>query len=358
MKKRPWITLRRGVEDGRKVITVHFYYNKEVLDQLKSLRVARYHAIGKYWYIEADRFDRRAFVESMRPVAGVNCRALAPGWRPPKGPRPMGLQSERPSGSTWGPLTPENDALVKRFHTWAGQQECHPLTSDSSRQWFADLIAWLQPDDLKTLSPFRFIEFVQDHILAGKLTTVEQKGVISIIIRFFHEELGHHLTTPYHITKIERSHIPRVAEVKSLFNAPIPLKQRCMFALVYLFGLPGRQVVKIVAPDLDPEKNSFIIRTSVKLPDRLTQLPEMLRQWLQQYRKEEVGYLFFFEGDEPGLPYPDERLSRDLYEAMKSLPLERPFTLTGLRKSYAVHLIEECRNVPVSRKPDLVAVGA
>jgi len=344
MKKMPWITLRRVTDRGEGLISIHFHYNKEVVAHLKSLKIARYHVEGKYWYTAAKGFDHKAFAESMRTVAMVNYRALQPGWKPAKGPRPRGAQDPPLQvGTTWGPLTGEHTALAKRFRLWLPQQQIWTHLSELSIWWFSDFLSWLQPDQAPKINRYHLLEYVQEHIVGSRLSVAEQQQVVQTIVQFLQGELKH-MYSPFPIKTVQQGGksvalITRL-EMVALLKTSLTNQHRCMLALIYLYGLRIKQLLDINSVDLNPSHQTLRISQNKGGGSKTLPIPDQLNGWLEQYVQEHKTYLWLFEGKEPGSQYPASSLQGALNKALNQCGITRKINLTGLRRSYAAHLME------------------
>jgi len=179
MKKMPWVTLRKGIERGREVITIHFYYNAAVLAHLKTLSIARYHPEGKYWYTEAKGFDYKAFAEAIRPVALVNYRELLPLRIAADGDSTARVSPQKGQKGARIPLTEHHAELVKRFKVWMEHKRYSTSTVKTYADAISGFLSFMQPKPAEDAVNDDMVHYVHEYIIGNGYSFAMQNQAVS-----------------------------------------------------------------------------------------------------------------------------------------------------------------------------------
>lgn len=343
MKKLPWITLRRGTEHHRDVITIHFWYNPQVVEQLKTLGIARYNPEGKYWYTDARNFDYTAFAETMRPVAMVNYRELMPRQKPPVD-KPEAVIGENPvKRAVRKPLTPENSVSISRFRQWMEHKRYSASTVKTYADAISGFLAFLQPKPAAEASNQDLVQYVHEYIIANHYSFAMQNQAVNSMKLFYREIIRARIDIE-RLERPRREHkLPNVLskeEVKAILEALANPKHKAMLSLIYACGLRRSELLNLKPADVDSKRGLLIIRQGKGRKDRVAPLPERIVEMLREYYKTYRPRVWLFEGQKEGEKYSAESLAKVLKNALSLTGNRKPVTLHWLRHSYATHLLE------------------
>lgn len=129
------------------------------------------------------------------------------------------------------------------------------------------------------------------------------------------------------------------AEVKSIFAQVQNLKHRVMLELAYGAGLRVSEVVKLKVSDVRSEEGLLLIREAKGGKDRLSLLPEKLKNDLMKFVAGRVGKDWLFPSERGGRL--TERTVQKVFEkALAGSGLMKEAGIHSLRHSFATHLLE------------------
>lgn len=135
-------------------------------------------------------------------------------------------------------------------------------------------------------------------------------------------------------------------EMTKIIETPVSIKHRAMLCLMYSAGLRDEELLSLTVQDVDLEHHRILIRP-YKGKKRILSLSletaNLLKRYFQTIHPKPKIYLF--EGMDLGKPYSRELLDQVLARAVHQCRITKPVTLQWLRNSFAVHLMEEGRNL-------------
>ncbi|HRZ42553.1 MAG TPA: site-specific integrase [Bacteroidales bacterium] len=343
MKKLPWITLRRGTEHHRDVITMHFWYQRELVEHLKSLAIARYNTDNKYWYTDAKGFDYKAFAEAMKPVAMVNYRELLPLPKPLQRRLSEPDAGKPPARTKRKPLSADNLSHVKQFRIWMEHKRYSASTVKTYTDAIAGFLAFLQPKPAGDAVNADMVRYVHEYIIGNGYSFAMQNQAVNAMKLFYREIIRARIE----IEKLERPRsehkLPNVLskeEVKAILDALSNPKHKAMLSLIYACGLRRSELLNLKPADVDSKRGLLIIRQGKGRKDRVAPLPERLVDMLREYYKGYRPKVWLFEGQKPGMQYSPTSLQEVLKTGLEKSGVKRNATLHWLRHSYATHLLE------------------
>ncbi|HRZ42058.1 MAG TPA: tyrosine-type recombinase/integrase [Bacteroidales bacterium] len=343
MKKLPWITLRRGTEHHRDVITMHFRYQRELVEHLKTLGIARYNADTKYWYTDAKGFDYKSFTEAMRPVAMVNYRELLPLPKPLQRRISEPDAGKPPARTERKLLNDENVSHVKHFRVWMEHKRYSASTVKTYADAISGFLAFLQPRPAAEACNDDMVHYVHEYIIGNGYSFAMQNQAVNAMKLFYREIIRARID----IEKLERPRsehkLPNVLskeEVKAILDALSNPKHKAMLSLIYACGLRRSELLNLKPADVDSKRGLLIIRQGKGRKDRVAPLPERIIEMLREYYKGYRPKVWLFEGQKAGEKYSAESLAKVLKNALSLAGNRKPVTLHWLRHSYATHLLE------------------
>ena len=343
MKTKPWIVLKRSKDFGREIITIQFYYNKEIVTYLKNLQIVRYHPERKYWYTDAKNFDFKSFTESMRPVAMVNYRELMPVRILAGDGSQVAARGKSVDKVKRTPLTEEHLVLVKRFRVWMEHKRYSPSTVKTYADAISCFLSFLQPKRASEADNEDMVRYVHEYILGNGYSFAMQNQAVNAMKLFYKEVLKARLDIET-LERPRREHkLPNVLsreEVKVILNALSNPKHKAMLSLIYACGLRRSELLNLKPADVDSKRGLLIIRQGKGRKDRIAPLPERIIEMLRDYYKAYRPKVWLFEGQKPGEKYSAESLAKVLKKSLSLAGNRKPVTLHWLRHSYATHLLE------------------
>lgn len=117
------------------------------------------------------------------------------------------------------------------------------------------------------------------------------------------------------------------------------IKHKWVVALAYGAGLRVSEVVNLKVKDLFFDQDLVIVRNGKGAKDRLTLLPEKLRDALKRYVGQKDPNCFVFESNRGGKLH-TRTVQKIFGRALKKAGIVKDATFHSLRHSFATHLIE------------------
>jgi integrase/recombinase XerD len=129
-------------------------------------------------------------------------------------------------------------------------------------------------------------------------------------------------------------------EIKMILEAHHNRKHKAMLSVIYACGLRRSELLNLKIQDVDSKRNLLIVRQSKGKKDRVVPLSKKIVVMLRVYYKEYRPVAWLFEGQKAGKQYSEKSLDSVLKQALAKAKIKKPFTLHGLRHSFATHLLE------------------
>lgn len=128
-------------------------------------------------------------------------------------------------------------------------------------------------------------------------------------------------------------------EIGRIIDATKNSKHKLMIALAYGAGLRVSEVIKIKIKDLDIEELTLLIHDAKGGKDRISVLPERLKNDLRNMMVGKAGDRYLFESERGGKL--TTRTAQLVFEkSLKLAGIQKPATFHSLRHSFATHLLE------------------
>ena len=113
-----------------------------------------------------------------------------------------------------------------------------------------------------------------------------------------------------------------------------------MIFLIYSAGLTPSEVTFIKVKDIDSKKMQIFISSAKDNKNRFVILSEKILNLLREYFKEYKPQKWLFESY-AGKQFSKRTMQKIFQNAVKESGIKKPATLTILKNSFAVHLIEK-----------------
>lgn len=147
--------------------------------------------------------------------------------------------------------------------------------------------------------------------------------------------------TPFPYTKRHKK-LPVVlsrAEIGKIIEVTKNAKHKLMLALAYGAGLRVSEVVNIKVKHINLEELTLIVSYAKGGKDRISVLPEILRNDLQIMMAGKTSDQYLFESERGGKL--TTRTAQVVFErSLKLAAIQKPATFHSLRHSFATHLLE------------------
>lgn len=212
-------------------------------------------------------------------------------------------------------------------------------TLDAYLGCLKDFFSFLKADFDK-FEEFKVKEYLvglKDRGLAGQTVNIHLNA-----IKFFYENI---VKIPFKISlKFSKKpqRLPVVLsreEIEAIINAIGNEKHRLLVSLSYGAGLRVSEIVKLRIKDIDLPNLQLNIRQSKGAKDRITVVPEKLRDKITQFMAGKPADEFLITSERGGRL--TERTAQIIFErALKNTGIKKDATFHSLRHSFATHLLE------------------
>ncbi|MCF7794425.1 MAG: site-specific integrase [Candidatus Cloacimonetes bacterium] len=303
------IELKEFTIKEQKRIALLFKYDREVIELIKQIEGSKWSAIDKFWHIpyqeEAYQKLNKQFKDKLEFVkySEVPSEYFA------------ALEKENYNESTF--KTYSNN--FRKFLQYYPNLKPAEITPDQIRKYIIHLV------DEKKCSPSY------------------QNNVITAIRFYYTKVLGRELDDYYAPRPHRPKSTPKVLneqEVAAILKHVTDLRDKCMIFLVYSAGLTPSEIIYLKPDHVDSKAMKIFISSAKGDKDRYVVLADklliLLRKYFKQYKPKE----WLFESS-PGKQYSRRNLQKSFQTAVKKSGINKPATLTILKNSFAVHLIEK-----------------
>lgn len=130
-------------------------------------------------------------------------------------------------------------------------------------------------------------------------------------------------------------------ELKRLFFAPLRLKHRVMFSLIYSAGLRVGELCRLRIGDIDSGRMQIRITQSKGNKDRYVILSDVILIGLRKYFLSSKPKAYLFNGAEKGSPLSHSSVQQSFRLAVKKAGIQKEVCVHTLRHSFATHLLED-----------------
>lgn len=193
------------------------------------------------------------------------------------------------------------------------------------------------------ISPEQIRNYIIYLVEEKKYSASSQNNMINAIKFYYTKVLGQELEDYY----IPRPHKPKTTpqvlneqEVAAILQNVDNLCDKCMIFLVYSAGLSPSEILYLKPEHIDSKNMKIFISSAKEDKDRFVVLADKILVLLREYFKKYKPQTWLFESY-PGKQYSKRKLQKSFQNAVKKSGIKKPATLTILKNSFAVHLIEK-----------------
>ncbi len=313
-----------GIHQNKKVIWLHFCYNRELISHLRHHVAACWSGTQKAWYINDCLHHRRLF-----------------GIKP----------------DLTGKMVLTKIALINmpEFEKFQNMLILKGYSSNTIRTYsieFAQLLYLLHQYPVQHLSSQKLQSYFLYCVNILKLSDNHIHSRINAI-KFYYEQVLHRQKMFFDIPRPKKPLLlPKSLnqqEVKRLFKATENLKHRMILQLCYGMGLRVSEVVNLKIADIDSYAMRVHIYHGKGKKDRFVNLPKSILQDLRAYYRQYLPKGFLFEGQHGG-QYSVRSIQLVFKAAMQKAGIIKKVGVHGLRHSYATHLLEQGTDITCIQK--------
>lgn len=140
-------------------------------------------------------------------------------------------------------------------------------------------------------------------------------------------------------------------EVKELLKAPVHIRERIMFGLIYDTGLRISEVTNLLIKDVDLDRKQLHIRQSKNDKDRYLCMSSHAVRGISKHLAINNPSLYLFDNyQRKGIPISKTRVRALLKEALGRTNIKKDISVHSLRHTYATHQLEAGQNIMVLKE--------
>ncbi len=330
------IVLSKELHRGMEVVSLQFVKDETLIRHAKALPGACWSQSRKFWYVPAEGFKLNEVFKAFRRLAWVDYSALRSNKETP-------VSKTAAEKITLPKLTAPAALHLQDFDRWLRHKRYSASTIKTYTGALQSFLRWLGERPTDSVGRDEVVAFVNEHIIANKLSFSYQNQVINALKLFY----GQVLYSRLDVDSLERPRreykLPNVlskAEVKTILEAPTNLKHSAMLSLIYACGLRRSELLNLKPQDVDSRRHLLIIRNAKGRKDRVVPISDKTIGMLREYYTKYKPKVWLFEGQVEGEQYSEKSLQSVLKQAIAKAEIDKPVTLHWLRHSYATHLLE------------------
>ena len=157
------------------------------------------------------------------------------------------------------------------------------------------------------------------------------------------------------LPKINRSKklpvVLSLQEVKELLKAPVHIRERVMFGLIYDTGLRISEVTNLLIRDVDIDRRQVHVRQSKNNKDRYVAMSSHAARGIKKHLAINSPKDYLFDNyQRKGIPISKTRIRILLKEALARTDIKKDASVHTLRHTYATHQLEAGQNIMVLKE--------
>lgn len=307
--------------DHKKRLALYFRYDTIMIDLVKGIWNSRWNRKDKFWHIPY----RDNYLDYLNGELPIEYEAIAGLKKVPR----FFIQEKR------------GDIVPPEFSSYLNEHYSYP-TYRKYRYTFADLLYYYpdkHPDEI-TIEEIRMYII---HVINDRNYAVSSQNQVINAIKSYYQNILGLVLDPIDLPRPKRPRkLPSAVsedDVTKIFREITNLKHKCMVYLIYSCGLRLTELVHIKKEHLDLRKRKILITSPRPKENRFVGISIRMNKMLNQYLKTYDTETWLFEGY-PGKQLLRRTLQRAFHNAVLKSGITKIATLSILRNSYAVHLIE------------------
>jgi site-specific recombinase XerD len=298
-----------GIINNKKRICLYFQYNPTIINLIKQIEGRKWSASNKFWHIPYQENAIKILNEQFKGKLEFNKKVEVP--------------------------AEYIDTLNKLDYS--------EPTIKSYQNHFKLFLRYYADIKPENINPKQIRKYIVYLVETKQYSASSQNNAINAIRFYYTKVLGLELEEFYTPRPHRTKSIPKILnekEVALILKNLSELREKCMVFLVYSAGLNPSEIIYLKPKNIDSQKMKIFINSAKKDKDRYVVLADklliLLREYFQKYKPKE----WLFESN-PGKQYSKRRLQKAFQIAVKKSGINKPATLTILKNSFAVHLIEK-----------------
>ncbi len=216
-------------------------------------------------------------------------------------------------------------------------------TIKTYRQYFQQFVKFFEDKKLEEISFDEIRQYILYLVEEKKYSASSQNNAINAI-KFYYNNVINKPIDDFFIPRPRKAKtIPKILneqEVSKILKNINNLRDKCMIFLIYSAGLSPSEITYLKITDIDSSKMKIFVSSAKGKKDRFVILSEKILRLLREYFKIYKPYEWLFES-KPGQQYSKRNLQKAFKAAVDKSGIIKPATLSILKNSFAVHLLEK-----------------
>jgi integrase/recombinase XerD len=313
------IKLEEFILNNTRRIALIFPYKPEITEAMKNIEGSTWSNKHKFWHIP--------YFDSYHKI--LNRRF--------SGQLKFATQSDTEEASNF-----ENKLLVEKYVEYLVIHGYSEPTIKGYKYHLERLIRFCYDCPVKDISPEMCREYLIQAVEVKKLSVTFQNMAINSIKLFFNDFLDIKIDDQFLPRPKRPKLIPRVLnenEIAQILRAICDIRDKCMIFLIYSAGLWIGEVVYIKPEHVDTVRMRIFISSPKGDKDRHVLLSEKVLKLLREYYEIYHPDNWLFENTK-GERFCKRTIHKSFQDAVKKSGIKKRVTLSMLRNSFAVHMIE------------------
>ncbi len=334
---KPKIKLLPGQYRGYDIVKIHFYYNEEIKQMVRTVPGRQWNVENKYWYIPLKQFDLVEFILMFKPIADVDYSILEESFTKSVETSEFHLSKKLKIIASRHPRLPAG---------YLEKLESKRYSLNTIRTYICymeDFILEFQSKELEQITSEEINAYILRLIRYKGISPSQQNQRINAI-KFYYEKVLGLDKQLYYVERPKKSRsLPKVLseeELISILQALTNIKHKALIATIYSSGLRRSELINLRKQDLYFDRKLILIRGAKGKKDRTTVLSDSLVIVLRKYLLEHKPNYWLFEGMNRK-QYSGTSIARILDNGAKRAGIEKKVTPHMLRHSFATHLLEQ-----------------
>ena len=223
-------------------------------------------------------------------------------------------------------LTNYNEATIKTY-----------------QHYFQQFVKFFENSNPEEIPLYEIRQYILYLVEEKKYSTTAQNNAINAI-KFYYNNVINKPIDDFYLPRPRRAKtIPKILneqEVSKILKNIDNLRDKCMIFLIYSAGLSPSEITYLKTTDIDSDKMKIFVSSAKGKKDRFVILSEKILRLLREYFKIYKPHEWLFESKQ-GMQYSKRNLQKAFKTAVDKSGITKPATLSILKNSFVVHLLEK-----------------
>ena len=323
MHNKPVVILSYDKLYGDDVVVMHFDFNENIKNIVKSIEGTDWEVKRRYWYIPAEKFDLNTVFNTLKTVAFID-------------------YSELKNKSSIA-LPPDKTQILQEYINKLEQKQYSENTKKVYALYFREFLIYFRNFKPANITKEEINNYIVNLIRNKNISESQQNQRINAI-KFYYEKVLGLDRVFYNIDRAKKKkQLPDVLskeEVFSMIKSTVNLKHKAIISLLYSCGMRRSELIDLKLTDIDSKRMLIKIRGAKGKKDRYVQLASGVLTLLREYYKQERPVQYVFEGKK-GEKYSASSIVKVVKAAAKRAGIKKRVYPHMLRHSFATHHLEQ-----------------